>query len=126
MKATRLYRLFLMGLLSVTCILCHAAETDKSGDLNWLEQYNVVWTTQSTNSGESMPCSGGDIGLNVWVETDELLVYMGQTTTTMKMPGKWNYRTQIPTGSTTKSSSRALNGNMTNGQRKILSDLRFR
>jgi len=46
--------------------------------MNWLEQYNVVWTTQSRNSGESMPVSGGDIGLNVWVENDELLVYLGQ------------------------------------------------
>jgi len=43
-----------------------------------LDQYNVVWTTQSRNSGESMPVSGGDIGLNVWVENDDLLVYMGR------------------------------------------------
>lgn len=32
-----------------------------------LKPYNVVWTTQSQNSSESMPCGGGDIGLNVWV-----------------------------------------------------------
>ena len=44
---------------------------------NLLDQYNVVWTTQSKNAGESMPVSGGDIGLNVWVEADELLIYMG-------------------------------------------------
>ena len=25
--------------------------------VNWLEQYNVVWITQSKNSGESMPVS---------------------------------------------------------------------
>jgi hypothetical protein len=37
--------------------------------------YNVVWTTQSKNASESMPCGGGDIGLNVWVEKGELLVY---------------------------------------------------
>ena len=41
-----------------------------------IDQYNVVWTTQSIHSGESMPCGGGDIGLNVWVEDDELLFYM--------------------------------------------------
>ena len=29
---------------------------------------DVVWTTQSRNSSESMPCGGHDIGLNVWVE----------------------------------------------------------
>jgi hypothetical protein len=46
--------------------------------MSWLSQYNVVWTTQSKNSGESMPVSGGDIGLNVWVEDDELFVYMGR------------------------------------------------
>jgi len=25
-----------------------------------------------------MPCSGGDVGLNVWVENDELLFYIGR------------------------------------------------
>jgi Domain of unknown function (DUF5703) len=37
--------------------------------------YNIAWTTQSKNASESMPCGGGDIGLNVWVEKGELLVY---------------------------------------------------
>ena len=32
------------------------------------DSYNVVWTTQSRNSSESMPLGGGDLGLNVWVE----------------------------------------------------------
>jgi hypothetical protein len=36
--------------------------------------YNIIWTTQSKNASESMPCGGGDIGLNVWVENGELLV----------------------------------------------------
>ncbi len=54
--------------------LCPAA-----GAANEIEQYNVVWTGQSKNSGESMPVSGGDIGLNVWVENNELLFYMGRT-----------------------------------------------
>jgi hypothetical protein len=30
--------------------------------------YNIVWDSQSEHSGDSMPVSGGDIGLNVWVE----------------------------------------------------------
>ncbi|MDR6337803.1 hypothetical protein HNQ91_000825 [Filimonas zeae] len=30
--------------------------------------YDVVWTSQSENASASMPCGGGDIGLNVWVE----------------------------------------------------------
>jgi len=45
---------------------------------NLIDQYNVVWTSQSKDAGESMPVSGGDVGLNVWVENDELLVYMGR------------------------------------------------
>jgi hypothetical protein len=41
--------------------------------------YNVIWNSQSTNSGSSMPCGGGDIGLNVWVENGELLLYMAKS-----------------------------------------------
>jgi hypothetical protein len=43
-----------------------------------MDPYNVVWTSQSKNSGESMPCGGGDIGLNVWVEDGELLLYLAR------------------------------------------------
>lgn len=53
---------------------CHADEIG----LEWLDPYNVVWTNQSKNAGESMPVSGGDIGLNVWVEDDELFFYIGR------------------------------------------------
>jgi hypothetical protein len=42
------------------------------------EEYNVTWNSQSEHSGDSMPCVGGDIGLNVWVENDELLFYVGR------------------------------------------------
>jgi hypothetical protein len=45
-------------------------------ELAWLDPYNVVWTSPSRNSSESMPCGGHSIGLNVWVENGELLVYM--------------------------------------------------
>lgn len=48
---------------------------------NNIEQYNVTWTSQSKNSGESMPCGGGDIGLNVWVEKGELLFYIARSGT---------------------------------------------
>jgi len=34
----------------------------------WSQHANVVWDTPSRNSSESMPCGGGDIGMNVWVE----------------------------------------------------------
>jgi len=45
------------------------------------DNYNVKWTSQSTNSSESMPCGGGDIGLNVWVEKGELFFYISQSGT---------------------------------------------
>lgn len=41
--------------------------------------YNSIWTTQSKGSHESMPCGGGDIGLNVWVENDEVLFYISRS-----------------------------------------------
>ncbi len=41
--------------------------------------YDVVWTTQSKNASESMPCGGGDIGMNVWVENGELFIYVARS-----------------------------------------------
>src|SRR5205809_3095172 len=41
--------------------------------------YNIIWTSQSKNSSESMPCGGGDIGMNVWVENGELLIYVARS-----------------------------------------------
>ena len=48
----------------------------KTPDPPFKENYNIVWDSQSRNSSESMPCGGGDIGLNVWVENGEVLFYM--------------------------------------------------
>jgi len=53
-------------------------EASSADELAWLDAYNVVWTSQSKNSGESMPVGGGDIGLNVWVENNELMFYIGR------------------------------------------------
>jgi hypothetical protein len=44
------------------------AEPLPADGLEWLAPYNVVWTSQSKDSSESMPCGGGDTGMNVWVE----------------------------------------------------------
>lgn len=49
--------------------------------LNGLASCNVVWTSQSKNAAESMPCGGGDIGLNVWVENGDVLFYMARSGT---------------------------------------------
>jgi hypothetical protein len=50
--------------------------------------YNIVWDSPSTNATGSMPLSGGNLGLNVWIEPpspdgygaprgDDLLFYIG-------------------------------------------------
>ncbi|WP_304067249.1 DUF5703 domain-containing protein [Pedobacter glucosidilyticus] len=46
-----------------------------------IKQYHPVWLTQSKNSGESMPCGGGDIGLNVWTEDNDILFYLSKSGT---------------------------------------------
>ena len=43
------------------------------------QNYNLVWNTQSHNASESMPCGGGDIGMNVWVEKGELFIYVARS-----------------------------------------------
>jgi hypothetical protein len=45
------------------------------------ESYNPVWTSHSRNASESMPCGGGDIGLNIWVEEGDILFYMARSGT---------------------------------------------
>ncbi|KAL1970104.1 hypothetical protein VTN77DRAFT_6509 [Rasamsonia byssochlamydoides] len=45
------------------------------------DSYNVVWTTQSRNSSESMPLGGGDLGLNVWAENGTILFYIAKSGT---------------------------------------------
>ena len=39
------------------------------------------WDSSSKDASESMPCGGGDIGLNVWVEQGDLLFYISRTGT---------------------------------------------
>lgn len=44
-----------------------------------MEEYNLCWTTQSRDASESMPCGGGDIGMNVWVEGNEVFLYVSRS-----------------------------------------------
>ena len=37
------------------------------------------WQTPSQNASESMPCGGGDIGMNVWVEQGDILFYLSRS-----------------------------------------------
>ncbi|MBN2167376.1 MAG: hypothetical protein JW717_13965 [Marinilabiliaceae bacterium] len=48
---------------------------------SYLSPYNISWDKPSENALESMPCGGGDIGLNVWVENGDLLIYLSQSGT---------------------------------------------
>lgn len=54
-------------------------------DHAWLDSYKIVWESQSEDARGSMPIGAGNIGLNVWVEKDELLIYIGS-------PDAWSYR----------------------------------
>lgn len=44
-----------------------------------LKNYNVVFDSQSKDAGESMPLGGRDIGCNVWVEKNQIYLYMAQS-----------------------------------------------
>lgn len=43
------------------------------------QKQNIIWTTQSKNSSESMPVGGGDIGVNVWVEKGAIYLYLSRS-----------------------------------------------
>ena len=47
----------------------------------WSRHANVIWNTPSRNSSESMPCGGGDIGMNIWVEKGDILFYLSRSGT---------------------------------------------
>ena len=68
-------RYFLLSILTVSFLV------QSIGQTGFPEMYNVVWDKQSINSSESMPCGGGDIGMNVWVEDGELLFYFSRSGT---------------------------------------------
>lgn len=44
-----------------------------------MDAYDPIWRSPSRNAGESMPCGAGDIGLNVWVEGEDLLFYVSRS-----------------------------------------------
>jgi len=46
----------------------------------WLASNNVAWNVPGPTSSQSMPLGNGDIGLNVWVETNGAVdFYIGKT-----------------------------------------------
>jgi len=63
----------------LTLLVTPAAQSLADGSV-WrqeLNAYNIAWTNQSTNSNESMPLSGWNLGLNVWVEKDDVCFLIG-------------------------------------------------
>lgn len=44
-----------------------------------INDYSIRWNKPSSNAGESMPCGGGDIGMNVWVENGDILIYLSKS-----------------------------------------------
>ena len=80
----------LLSLLLLWCTwLCNAAD---------YKPKDYVWTTQSRNSSESMPCGGHDIGMNVWVENGDVLFYVQQSgwfdeNNTLLKAGRWRIHT---------------------------------
>jgi hypothetical protein len=66
-------------LASQAAAIAHAASISAASLANdsHLEKYNVVWTNQSGGSAESMPLAGGVLGLNVWVQENDLLFLIG-------------------------------------------------
>lgn len=65
----------------VISIILISAWLFKANAQNKQVHANLVWTSQSDNSAESMPCGGGDIGLNVWVEKGEVMFYLSRSGT---------------------------------------------
>lgn len=68
-------------LVLILCVLLLWCRQNTQAQPAELKSNNIVWTTSSKNSGESMPCGGGDIGLNVWVENGDLLFYVSKSGT---------------------------------------------
>jgi len=58
-------------------LICGCEKTENYNEV--LSEYNVVWTTQSENSSESMPVGGCDAGCNVWVENGSIYFYFGRS-----------------------------------------------
>jgi hypothetical protein len=72
-------------LINIAVVVLWAGSVCAANDLAWPDSYNIVWDSQSADARGSMPIGAGNLGLNVWVEKDELLIYFGS-------PDSWSYR----------------------------------
>ena len=46
-----------------------------------IDQYNFINPGSDVSASGSMPCGGGDVGLNVWLEKGDLLFYFSRSNT---------------------------------------------
>lgn len=51
----------------------------QAGNAAAIAKDNITWKSFSKDASASMPCGGGDIGLNVWVEKGDILFYMAKS-----------------------------------------------
>lgn len=87
----RRYALFVILLVVMSATEMWAARDHAAVDYM---PKDLVWTSQSKNSSESMPCGGHDIGMNVWVEQGDVLFYVQQSgwfdeNNTLLKAGRW-------------------------------------
>lgn len=64
---------------SILCTLALVALSLAPLSLNAQTPADYTWDTPSKNASESMPCGGGSIGMNVWVENGDILFYVCRT-----------------------------------------------
>jgi hypothetical protein len=67
MNCTKLRKRYFISILLAVSLIVNASEPD------------FTWTTPSQNASESMPCGGGDVGMNVWVENGDVLFYVAKS-----------------------------------------------
>ena len=64
---------------SILCALALVAQLFATQPINAQIPIDYVWKTPSKNSSESMPCGGGSVGMNVWVENGTIFFYVCRT-----------------------------------------------
>jgi alpha-L-fucosidase 2 len=71
----------MFGSFPAICFLLMVSARAAFADVNsQLGANNVIWNVPGPTSSQSMPVGNGDIGLNVWVETNgDLVFYIGKT-----------------------------------------------
>lgn len=60
-------------LLSLSLVFCSCSYDSQ---LQWVDNYDIIWNKPSQDASESMPLGGGDMGCNVWVENGDILLYI--------------------------------------------------